>query len=44
MGLLGGLQIFLQSRRSDEFDERLKYAARFAQCILELEGVNTTAI
>ena len=36
MDFLGGLQRFLQSRRSDEFDERLKYAASFAQCILAL--------
>ena len=36
MDFLGGLQTFLQSRRSDEFDERLKHAARFAQCILAL--------
>ena len=43
MDLLGGLQTFLQSRRSDEFDERLKHAARFAQCILALANAKALA-
>jgi hypothetical protein len=43
MDLLGGLQTFLQNRRSDEFDERLKHAARFAQCILALANAKALA-